>query len=61
MASGAVGPRDPAMDETCAICGRDVPYRLTTHVLVNPGPDDGVADYFVCRSCYDDAVAPLFE
>jgi len=49
------------MDETCAICGRDVPYRLTTHVLVNPGPDDGVADYFVCRSCYDDAVAPLFE
>lgn len=46
--------------ETCGVCGEDVPFSITVHVLVHTRSDEGVVDYYVCRSCYDDRVAPLF-
>jgi hypothetical protein len=48
------------VQEECGICGEDVPYSLTAHVIVHPNTDEGVADYYVCRTCYDERVAPLF-
>lgn len=49
------------VQEECGICGDAVPYQLTAHVIVHPNTDEGVADYYVCRSCYDERVAPLFD
>ena len=49
------------MNEECGICGREVPYSVTAHVLIHPNTDEGVRDYYVCRSCFDERVAPLFE
>ena len=49
------------MLETCAACGREVGYRHTVHVVLNPGGDEGVVDHYVCRSCYEEDLAPLFE
>lgn len=49
------------MQETCGICGKDVPFSLTAHVLIHPNTDEGVVDYYVCRHCFDDRVAPLFD
>lgn len=46
--------------EECAICGDDVPFATTTHVLVNPKHVEGVADHYVCRPCYDDHLEGLF-
>jgi len=46
--------------EECAICGDSVPFATTTHVLVNPKHEDGVADHYVCRPCYDEHLAGLF-
>lgn len=51
--------RGVAVQETCAICGSDVPYSLTVHVLVHTGTDEGVVDHYVCRSCYEEQLAPL--
>lgn len=48
------------VQETCGICGEEVPYSLTAHVTIHPNTDEGVVDYYVCRSCYDDRLAPLF-
>ena len=48
------------MLETCAMCGKEVGYRHTVHVVLNPGGDEGVHDHYVCRSCYDADLAPLF-
>lgn len=48
------------MQEECGICGNAVPYSVTAHVLIHPNTDDGVVDYYVCRPCFDDRVAPLF-
>ncbi|MFB6353909.1 MAG: hypothetical protein ABEJ92_07455 [Halobacteriales archaeon] len=49
------------MQETCGVCGTDVPYDLTVHVLIHTNTDAGVVDHYVCRSCYEERVAPLFE
>lgn len=46
--------------EECAICGDSVPFATTTHVLVNPKHEDGVADHYVCRPCYDEHLEGLF-
>jgi hypothetical protein len=47
--------------EECAICGDSVPFDTTTHVLLNPTHVDGVADHYVCRPCYDEHLAGLFD
>lgn len=49
------------MLETCAVCGAEVPYSHSVHVMLNPGGEDGVIDHYVCRSCYEDELEPLFS
>lgn len=48
------------VQETCEICSEAVPYSLTAHVTIHPNTDEGVVDYYVCRSCFDEQVSPLF-
>lgn len=47
--------------ETCAVCGGTVPFAGTVHVLVHPNTDEGPLDHYVCRACYEEELAPLFE
>lgn len=47
--------------EDCGVCGTQVPFSDTVHVLVHTRTDEGVVDYYVCRSCYDEELAPVFE
>lgn len=49
------------MHDTCAICGQDVPFSLSVHVLIHTNTEAGVVDYDVCRSCYEEQLAPLFD
>lgn len=46
--------------EPCGICGDRVSFDDTVHVLVHTR-EDGVRDQYVCRSCYEERVEPLFE
>lgn len=46
--------------EVCGICGDEVPFSLTHHVLLHTG-EDGVEDYFVCQDCFRSDLEPLFE
>jgi hypothetical protein len=46
--------------EDCGICSATVPFAETVHVLIHTKTDEGVVDYYVCRSCYEDEMAPLF-
>jgi len=47
--------------EDCGVCGTRVPFSDTVHVLVHTRTDEGVVDYYVCRSCYEGELAPVFE
>lgn len=49
------------VDETCSVCGTDVHYSMTVHVLIHTKSDAGVVDYFVCRPCYEAELEPLFD
>ena len=46
--------------EDCGICGAAVSLRNTVHVMINTKGDAGVVDFYVCRSCYEADLAPLF-
>lgn len=46
--------------EPCQICGATVAFSETVHVLLNARGDDGVVDHYVCRSCYEEHLEPLF-
>lgn len=46
--------------ETCGICAAQVSLRNTVHVMINTKSDAGVVDYYVCRSCYEGDLEPLF-
>jgi hypothetical protein len=46
--------------EPCRICDAVVSFSDTVHVLLHPR-EEGVVDYYVCRTCYEDRLAPLFE
>jgi len=47
--------------ERRGIRGEAVPFSVTVHVLLHTGADeDGVEDHFVCRSCYEAEIEPLF-
>lgn len=48
------------MNEECGICGTSVPFSVTTHVMLNPSTEEGVADYYVCKRCYEEHLEPLF-
>jgi hypothetical protein len=47
--------------EECAICDALVSFADTVHVLMHTRSDEGVVDYYVCSSCYEDSLAPLFD
>lgn len=47
--------------EGCGICDREVPFADTVHVLIHTRSEKGVVDYYICRDCYEDDVAPLFD
>lgn len=47
--------------EDCGICDARVPLDDTAHLLVNPPGDGPVTDHYVCRRCYEDDLAALFE
>lgn len=43
--------------ETCAICRSTVPFADSVHVMLHA---DAVEDHYVCRTCYEERLAPLF-
>jgi hypothetical protein len=47
--------------EGCGICDRVVPFGDTVHLLVHTRGDAGVVDYYICRRCYEDELAPLLD
>jgi len=47
--------------ETCAVCGGQFPFDSTVHLLVHTNSEDGAFDYYVCRQCYEERVAPLVD
>ena len=47
--------------ETCGVCGEQVPFENTVHVLVHTKSDAGVIDHYVCRDCYECDLEPLFD
>lgn len=46
--------------EKCGICNGTVSFSETVHMLIHTKTDEGVVDYYICRSCYEEKVAPLF-
>lgn len=49
------------MQEDCAICGKTVPFSVTTHVMLNPSSEEGVSDCYVCQDCYEAHLEGLFD
>lgn len=49
------------MPATCGICGDDVPLGHAVHTTINTKTDAGVVDHYVCPSCYEGDLAPLFD
>jgi hypothetical protein len=47
--------------ETCHVCGSDVPISHAVHTTIHTKTDAGIVDHYVCQSCYQDRVEPLFE
>lgn len=47
--------------EACGVCNETVSFSDTVHVLIHTKTDQGVVDYYVCRHCYDENLAPLFD
>lgn len=47
--------------EPCGVCDALVPFSNTVHVLIHTRSERGVVDYYVCRDCYEERLAPLFE
>lgn len=47
--------------EGCRVCGAEVPFSATVHLLIHTRGEAGVVDYYVCRPCYEAELEPLFE
>lgn len=47
--------------ERCTICDQTLPFSETVHLLIHTNTEAGVVDYYVCRSCYEDHIASLFD
>lgn len=47
--------------EPCRVCDALVSFTNTVHVMMNPRGEEGVVDYYVCRNCYEEHLAPLFD
>jgi hypothetical protein len=48
------------MPETCPVCGGEVPLEHAAHLTVNTKTEDGVVDHYLCQSCYEAELRPLF-
>lgn len=49
------------MPATCGVCGEDVPLSNAVHATIHTKTDAGIVDHYVCPSCYEERLAPLFE
>jgi len=47
--------------EECASCGAAVSLSDAVHLLVHTKSEAGVVDHYVCRQCYEDRIAVVFE
>ncbi len=47
------------MAEQCRLCGAPVRVADAAHVMLN-APEVGVRDHYVCSTCYEESVEPLF-
>ncbi|MFB6114213.1 MAG: hypothetical protein ABEJ58_08965 [Halodesulfurarchaeum sp.] len=47
--------------EECGICHETVSFSDTVHVLIHTKSERGVVDFYVCRSCYEEDLDPLFD
>lgn len=47
--------------EPCRICKAVVPFDDTVHLTIHTKSEDGVVDYYVCRSCFEDDLEDLFD
>jgi len=57
-----IEPHELAMaTETCLICGDEVAFSDTVHLMVHTNSEEGVLDAYVCRTCYESELAPYFE
>ncbi|MFT4889600.1 MAG: hypothetical protein ACI9YT_000510 [Halobacteriales archaeon] len=46
--------------EECGICGATVALGDAAHVMLNAKSEDGVRDYYVCPSCFEEELVPHF-
>lgn len=47
--------------ERCGICEATVPYSDAVHLTVHTKSDAGVVDDYICRDCYEEHLAAIFE
>lgn len=47
--------------EYCPMCENDVPFSDTIHLLIHTRDEDtGIIDHYICRTCYEEQLFPLF-
>lgn len=46
--------------EECGICGATVALGDAAHVMLNSKSEEGVRDYYVCPTCFEDELLPYF-
>ncbi|HKL28211.1 MAG TPA: hypothetical protein VJ898_02970 [Natrialbaceae archaeon] len=46
--------------ETCGICGAAVALGDAAHVMLNAKSEEGVRDYYVCPTCFEEELLPHF-
>lgn len=46
--------------ETCGICGATVALGDAAHVMLNAKSEEGVRDYYVCPTCFEEELLPHF-
>lgn len=46
--------------EECGICGATVALGDAAHVMLNAKSEDGVRDYYVCPTCFEEELVPHF-
>jgi hypothetical protein len=46
--------------EECGICGATVALGDAAHVMLNAKSEEGVRDYYVCPTCFEEELVPHF-
>lgn len=44
--------------EQCSSCEAKISLADAVHLTINTKSDEGVVDYYVCRRCYEEKLAP---